>query len=80
MIKIIFSGGPTNHPPAAPSIFRTKSQRYVLRGVGTHDLWLHAKPPLPLHYTITCVHAKFFLLILYLAKYKLLFKALNAIK
>jgi hypothetical protein len=54
----------------------TTVSKFITRFVGLEP----AKPPLPLHYTITCVHTQFLFSSYILAEYKLLFKALSDIK
>jgi hypothetical protein len=83
--EFIFSGGPTNQPPARPS----RKLRHFSRKIATLRAscgWNPqplVSPEASLATTIhnhMCLYSVSFLLILYLAGYKLLFKALNGIK
>jgi hypothetical protein len=82
--KDIFSGGPTDQPPTADGsrIILRDATRSVGCSVGLEPQPLTSREAslvTTLH-NHTCPHSVSFLLTLYLARYKLLFKALNGIK
>jgi hypothetical protein len=59
--KKILGENPTSHPPTHRRLRIFSRKVTTLRGCRSSNLWPppHAKPPLPLHHTLICVHLQF---------------------
>jgi hypothetical protein len=73
---------PTGQPPVAShAFFHVKSRRFAVAMVWTCDLSPRAKPPLPLHHKLICVHMHFWFYSCYTTpSVNQFFEALNGFK